>query len=79
MNWASFRNNQLKLKSAKKTNNLFEGIYEIYLKLMKDSRKIKNVEPVGLGNTRIFDWFCSKISPDTHAPWLGRVDKKDAR
>ena len=59
------RNNRLKFKSSEKFTDRFRGIYRIFLKSIKETPKVVNMEPVGLGNTRILTDYGQKSPLDT--------------
>jgi hypothetical protein len=50
---------------------MYRGIYTIYLELCEKNLKDYNMYPVGLENTRIFNWSCPKFFPNTIPTYKG--------
>ena len=56
MNWENrplVTGEHVEIQDFMKVTNQFRGIYGVYLKLLKNRLEDHNMQPVGLGNTRI--------------------------
>jgi hypothetical protein len=57
MNRLSLRNNWLKFETSGKSLTILEGFDGIYSNLIKGKLKDANIQPIGLGNTRILTGY----------------------
>ena len=62
MNRLSLRKNRLEVQDFRKPTDHFRGIYGIYCKVIQNSSKDHNTQPVGLENTRILTGYAQKSS-----------------